>query len=39
MSTYDTLAKVRLEDGTVVYDKEGLSSIKPLSYMAVALVI
>ena len=31
MSTYgDTLAKVRLEDGTVVYNKKGLSSIKPL---------
>ena len=31
MSTDDnTLAKVRLEDGTVVYDKEGLSTIKPL---------
>ena len=32
MPTRDnTLAKVRLEDGTVVYNKEGLSSIKPLS--------
>ena len=40
MSTLDkTLAKVRLEDGTVVYNHKGLSSIKPLSYVAVALVI